>query len=148
MNYEIVLPILDDLEGYKDILYIEPSSCENQRDALETMALYFKREFGYDNLQYCKNEHTEDYFGILFCERAMDLVKDFDHYPNRVIGGACFRKMITGAYFLDWVWFHPFARNRKNLCEAWPKLRSKFGAFTLTKPLSAHMEKFLDKYGK
>lgn len=146
MDYEIVLPILEDSGGYKDILYVEPSSCESQKDALEIMASYFKKEFRYDRPQYCKSEHSDDCFGVLFCEPAMDLVKDIDHCPNRVIGGACFRNKGNEEYCLDWIWFHPFARNRGKLRNIWPTLRREFGEFSLTPPLSAHMEKFVAKY--
>lgn len=146
MYYEISLPIIEDLEGYQDVVYLTPKSQKSHRDVLEVMATYFRREFTYDRLQYDSIEHDEDCVGILFCEKAMDLVKNMDHYPNRVIGGACFWKTRDGDYFLDWVWFHPFARNRGNLKKAWPIFKTKFGDFTLTKPLSAHMEKFLEKH--
>lgn len=148
MDYKIVLPIIEHSEGYKNILHVKSSSCESQKDALETMASYFKKEFRYDHLQYCKSEHSDDCFGVLFCETAMDLVKDTDHFPSRVIGGACFRKKSIDDYFLDWIWFHPFARNRGQLHKTWPIFIDKFGEFGLTKPLSAHMEKFLAKYAK
>lgn len=146
MYYEISLPIIEDLDGYQNVVYLTPETQKSHRDALEVMAKYFRREFKYDGLQYDSVEHDKDCVGILFCETAMDLVKDIDHYPNRVIGGACFWKTSEGDYFLDWVWFHPFARNRRNLKKAWPSFKKKFGNFTLTKSLSAHMEKFLEKH--
>ena len=146
MDYEICLPIIDDLEGYKELIYITPSSEDNQKEALEKMASYFKRELHYDHLQYSKEDHNDNCIGILIAEKANDIVKNYDHRPNRIIGGACFGKKSSGEYFLDWVWFHPFARNRKKLSRIWPELRQKFGQFTVTKPLSAHMAKFLDKH--
>ena len=75
----------------------------------------------------------------------MDLVENIDHHPYRVLGGGCFRELHDGAYQLDWVWLHPFARNRRKLKEQWPKFQDKFGAFTITLPLSAHMAKFVEK---
>ncbi|WP_306522150.1 hypothetical protein [Rheinheimera sp.] len=146
MNYEIKLPILSDLDGYKPLIYIKPSSPKKQKEALEKMAVYFRREFKYDYVQYSKENHGSDCTGIIFTETAMDLVKNENHFPNRVIGGACFRQKSTGEYFLDWVWFHPFARNRKILKRHWPELKQKFPNFTLTKPLSAHMEAFVKKH--
>jgi hypothetical protein len=143
MDYNINLPILEDLGGYKEIVYVSPSSEENERDALERIASYFKREFRYDHLQYCKDEHSEDCIGVLFTERAMDLVKDIEHQPNRVIGGACFRKTDDDGYFLDWIWFHPFSRNRKKLRQHWPNFKERFGQFSVTEPLSAQMVGFL-----
>lgn len=146
MNYEIKLPILSDLDGYESLIYIAPSSAKKKKEALEKMAVYFRREFKYDYVQYCKENHGSDCTGILFTEPATDLVKHGNHFPNRVIGGACFRKKLTGEFFLDWVWFHPFARNRKNLKKHWPALRQKFQSFTLTEPLSAHMAAFVKKH--
>jgi hypothetical protein len=146
MDYDISLPVLEDLEGYKELIYVLPSSDESQKEALERMAGYFKKEFRYDHLQYCKENHSENCIGILFAERAMDIVKDEYHYPNRVVGGACFGKKESGEFFLDWVWLHPFSRNHKKLSSNWPKFQKKFGQFTVTAPLSAHMASFLKKY--
>lgn len=144
MNYEITLPIHEDLGGYKSILYLESSDARACRESLECMATYFRREFKYDYLQYKSTEHHEGFTGVLFLEKAMDLVQDIDHHPNRVIGGAGFWKKPNG-YVLDWVWFHPFARNRGNLRKHWPELTNKFGKFEVTPPISAQMGRFLEK---
>jgi len=145
MAYSIELPISEEYQSNEGCLYVTHMSIESHKDALETMATYFKREFKYDYIQYCKEEHTPDCTGILFVERALDKVKNVNHHPHRVIGGACFRKKENDTYVLDWVWFHPFARNRKNLKKHWAKFKSKFGEFTLTPPLSAQMEKFVER---
>ncbi|WP_414923415.1 hypothetical protein [Pseudomonas sp. IT-P294] len=144
MNYEIPLPTHDDLGGFKNILHLKLTDPRSHRDSLELMATYFKREFKYDHLQYETSEHTAGFTGILFLERAMDLVEDFDHYPNRVIGGAGFWKKTNG-YILDWVWLHPFFRNRGNLKKHWPELRNKFGDFDVSPPVSSQMGKFLER---
>lgn len=144
MDYEITLPIHEDLGGFKSILYLESKDLRSCRDSLELMAIYFKREFKYDYLQYESADHANDFTGVLFFERAMDLVKDIDHYPNRVIGGAGFWNKADG-HVLDWVWLHPFSRNRGNLRKHWPELKNKFGNFELTPPISAQMGKFLEK---
>ena len=145
MNYEIQLPVLEDLDGYKELLFLTPSSPRSHRESLESFARYFKSEFRYDSLQYCANEHTHECTGVLLCEPARDLVKDIDHHPNRVIGGACFRGS-ADHYNLDWVWLHPFARNRHKLSKIWPKFKDKFGSFSVTEPLSAHMASFVKKH--
>ncbi len=119
---------------------------KTQRDALEVMATYFQQEFGYDGLQYCVNEHRLDCTGVLFVERARDQVKHIDHHLHRVIGGACFGEYDDKTFFLDWVWFHPFARNRGNLKKSWDDLRYRFGDFALTEPLSSHMKSFIEKH--
>jgi len=146
MNYEISLPILEDLSGYKELLFLDPSSPRSQRASLDLIAQYFKKEFRYDHRQYDADDHRTDCTGVLICEKAMDLVKDSDHFPNRVIGGACFWAIDSNNYCLDWVWLHPFARNRHKLSELWPRFKEKYGSFTVTHPLSAHMESFLKKH--
>ncbi|MFQ3226745.1 MAG: hypothetical protein ACI8RW_000123 [Porticoccaceae bacterium] len=146
MNYELILPVLDDLGTYNELVYVKQDSKENQKDALEKMATYFRREFKYDYLQYCKLEHSEECTGVIFTERAPDLVKHQTHFPHKVIGGACFWKQDDEDFNLDWVWFHPFARNRKKLKKYWPGFKEKFGDFKLTPPVSAQMSAFLDKH--
>jgi hypothetical protein len=144
MDYEITLPIHDDLGGYKSILYLESSDARACRESLESMATYFKREFRFDHLQYASAEHHEDFTGVLFLEPDRDLAQNIDDRPNRVIGGAGFLKNPNG-YVLDWVWFHPFARNRGNLRKHWPELKIKFGKFAVTTPISAQMQRCLEK---
>jgi hypothetical protein len=78
----------------------------------------------------------------------MNLVKSEDHFPFYVIGGGCFRKNAANKYVLDWIWIHPFARNRGKLKSLWPKFKEKFGDFSLQEPLSAHMEMFMQKHGQ
>ncbi|MCO5101650.1 MAG: hypothetical protein M9885_12300 [Burkholderiaceae bacterium] len=138
---------MEDLDGYKELLYLSPTSPSDQRQALELMARYFKNEFRYDWMQYCAEEHDDDCAGVLMCEKALDLVKDFEHHPNRVVGGACFRKKDSGGYVLDWIWLHPFARNRKKLKRLWPIFKGRYGDFTFAEPLSAHMAYFVKKHG-
>ena len=147
-SYELTPPVIESLDGYlEQVLEVHRSSPLKHKRALETIAGYFKKEFCYDHLQYDRHETDERCVGILFCETAMDLVKNIDHHPNRILGGACFWKEENGqGYFLDWVWFHPFARNRGYLRQTWPKFTQNFGAFRVTSPLSVHMEKFLEKH--
>ncbi|MBD1388643.1 hypothetical protein IC617_04305 [Neiella sp. HB171785] len=144
MKYEITLPIHEDLGGYKSLSYVDPESSKSCRDSLELMATYFRRECKYDHLQYESSCHHQKFTGVLFFEKAMDLVKEIDHYPNRVIGGAGFLEQ-SGGYTLDWIWIHPFSRNRGNLRKHWPKLKEKFGEFNLSHPISAQMARFLEK---
>ncbi len=145
MNYQIDLPVSEDFQNHDGVLFIEPTSAEVHKDALELLAEYFKKEFKYDYLQY-ENDGNDKYcVGVLFVEKEWDLVEHIHHHPHRVIGGACFRMLENEAYILDWVWFHPFARNRKNLRKHWASFKSKFGEFQVTPPLSAQMAKFLEE---
>lgn len=145
MKYDIASLVLDDIGGYKELTYITPTSPKNQREALEVMAGYFKREMRYDHLQYEAAAHDDHCTGALICDPASDLVTNESHFPNYVIGGACFRRRLAGGYALDWIWLHPFARNRRKLSRLWPRFKDKFGEFQLTEPLSPHMKSFLEK---
>lgn len=144
MKYKIESPVIEN-EKHKDIFYVETSSSDELQSALELLAEHFKKEFRYDYLQYCKRDENKDCTGVLITERAMDLVKDIDHHPYRIIGGGCFREKSPNVYSLDWVWFHPFARNRSKLKNIWPQFKERFGNFKVTGPLSAQMKAFLDK---
>ncbi len=127
-------------------MYVDASSSLTEKKALEMMALYFKREFRYDHSQYEASDPGDDCLGFLVLERAKDLVKDTGHHPNRAIGGGCFRKGMGDKWKLDWIWLHPFARNRGNLKKIWPGFKTKFDDFALQEPLSAQMKAFLTKY--
>ena len=50
------------------------------------------------------------------------------------------------SFKLDWVWIHPFARNRGTLKENWKELQGRFGQFEVSEPLSAQMSAFLGKH--
>jgi hypothetical protein len=146
LNYRIKPPVLDDIGGYKEIVYIKTTSSTKQKEALELMAKYFKQEFRYDHLQYNKNDDNSDCTGVLFTKRALDLVNNEDHFPNRIIGGACFRQKYSSEYCLDWIWLHSFARNRGILKNNWQIFKDKFGIFSVTEPLSVHMAEFIKKH--
>jgi hypothetical protein len=146
MNYEINSPVIENNHKHKGILYVLPSSEDEFQSALEVYAEYFKKEFRYDQLQYCKTDDNRDCTGFLITKRAMDLTKDVNHNPYRIVGGGCFRNNRSGDFVLDWVWFHPFARNRGELKKHWPEFRKNFGNFTVTEPISSHMKSFLEKH--
>ena len=142
MDYSIELPVSVEFQSYNETIFVDKNSIELHKEALERMASYFKKEFHYDHLQYCKEEHDSDCIGILFVKKDFDLVEDMNHNPYRVIGGACFRQ---GAekFVLDWIWLHPFARNRKILKNHWKNFETRFGGFEVRRPLSDHMNSFL-----
>lgn len=147
MKYKIDSPVIQNNVEHKEILYVLPSSDDELQGALELLAEYFKKEFRYDYLQYCKGDSNSDCTGFLITERAWDLAEEIDHHPYRIVGGGCFRTKSPDNYFLDWVWFHPFARNRGMLKKAWPLFKEKFREFSVTEPLSAHMKEFIAKHG-
>jgi hypothetical protein len=145
MKFCIDAPILD-MPGYPPLLYVDRNSIDAWKENLAMSARLFKKEMNFDHLQFDESMYENDNFvGVLFLQRAMDLVLHEDHYPNRVVGGAVF--VAHGASFeLDWLWLHPFARNRKMLKSNWPTLTQRFGSFSVAKPISLQMSAFIQKH--
>lgn len=135
------------------------------RQALEYVAMMFRREKGFDFPLFGADEHKYE-----------NTVKDrhfvwtdtchhrkFDH--TAVVGGCSFRwredeeDHLQPHYAMQWVWFHPHFRGAKKdcwdnmkeeslLCQAWPIFRNLYGDFRLDPPLSAAMNAFLRKMGE
>lgn len=146
MKYDLSLPILE-IPGFPQSVYVGPSSVLEHKQALASMARFFKKEFKYDSFQYDEFVDDEDCIGVLICERALDQTRYDDHFPSYVVGGCCFLKLNATAHRLDWIWLHPFARNGKKLKGLWPQFKKRFGTISLTPPVSPHMQAFIDKHG-
>ena len=142
-KYTIHLPIIRQQLGKDGLLEITTTSPREQRDALEQLALYFKREFSYTGIQYCANETGVDsveYLGFAFVEPAYGHMAEEDPgYPTRLLGGGCFRKR-GEHWFLDWVWIHPYARNKGLFSRQIPYFKSKLGQFLPEMPVSDPMK--------
>lgn len=110
------------------------------RKAVETLAIYFRREFKFDFVQY-------QYRGDEKTARAyLWLLPDWDTSYN-AIGACCFRqrKWRNVKYWgLQWIWFHPYERGRGHLTKSWPYFQARFGDFYPEPPLSWGMESFLN----
>jgi hypothetical protein len=121
------------------------------RKALEQIARYFQREFGYDFLQYEAGEEEELMRGFLWCQGEYDY-----GYGSRrgelVLGGAVFRwrewSDAEASWALAWVWLHPYARNNGLLSRAWPYFQQRFGQFIIEPPWSPAMHAFLNHKGR
>ena len=128
------------------------------RKAVEKLAYYFRREFGYDFPPY-----TAD--NALSFDQRTDVVFMWigqgwdDHIGRRSVGyGACafdyetcdFPDVETcgadGHWFLTWAWFHPYERRKGHLSGAWPYFQERFGDFGVQYPISESMKTFLDKH--
>lgn len=106
------------------------------RRAVERCAIYFRREFRYDFVQYSADElgHPKD--------------RAFLWEARSVVVGACSFRWVEwedadASYTMDWVWFHPYERRQGNLSSAWLYFRRRFGRFHVEQPLSDAMEAFL-----
>jgi len=112
--------------------------------AVEQLAKYFKREGDFSFLQYCANEQktkgrTDAYIWI-----------DKDWNDKFAVGACAFSQMKdvgeSGEWAMQWVWFHPYYRNKGLLSEAWPFFVEKYGKdFKTEPPLSKHMISLLKK---
>lgn len=144
------------------LVMVSPSSPMEARRALETIAMMFKREFGYDFCQYEAGDpeaHPKDraFFWTTHDYRYGDIDR------KSIVGGCVFRwrewDKRAATYAMQWVWFHPHFRGAKRdswerveepslFEQAWPLFRKMFGDFCVEPPLSASMRAFLKKVGE
>jgi hypothetical protein len=111
------------------------------RRAVWRLATYFRREFGYDFVQYGHEGHEDDATARAFLWFGR----------NVVIGACCFRwREWTDApagWAMQWIWLHPYSRSCGYLTRAWPYFRARFGDFHVERPLSRAMAGFLESVG-
>lgn len=116
------------------------------RRAVATLARYFRREFEYDFVQY--QEQNEDgpdkCIAWLFVDRrGME--------GDVAVGACCFRWREwtdrAPCWALQWIWFHPFARGKGTLSQAWPYFVRRFAPFIVEGPFSRAMEGFMVALG-
>lgn len=120
------------------------------RKAVEKLAYYFRREFGYDFPPYTADSSVgfDQRTDVVFMWIGMD----FDNIGNKksVGYGVCaFDYETCGAdrhWFLTWAWLHPYERRKGHLSRAWPYFQERFGDFGVQYPLSESMENFLAKH--
>lgn len=98
-------------------------------------ALRFKRDFGYDFVQWhtpTKRLHIEpSWNGYLFTT------------PDGAIDGACAFREVEGEWALAWVWTRPERRRQGLLAARWPGFVERYGDFWIEHPLSEAMQGFV-----
>ncbi|WP_143149271.1 hypothetical protein [Hyphomicrobium sp. CS1BSMeth3] len=104
-------------------------------------ALAFKREFGYDFVQWQSDKGDDDpgAAGVLFCNAQ-----------NVIVGACAFRlREYQGRSWraLQWIWLAPKYRRSGILTTRWFDLRRQFGDFRVEPPVSEAMQAFLKKMG-
>jgi hypothetical protein len=128
-----------------DLWCVTTRSPVNLRRAVWQLASYFRREFRYDVVQYGLEGRETDTSARAY---LWDLVDPGDA-AHHAIGAGCFRwRRYSDAppgWALQWVWLHPFERNRGHLTRAWPYFRARFEDFDVEPPVSAAMARFLDR---
>jgi hypothetical protein len=128
-----------------------PHSPRSIRRAVECCAYYFKRELGFDFVQYCSLEKKDDkHRAFLWVDHGT--LDDKDRVT--VIGACCFRlrkwsdvqpHQPAESYAFQWVWLHPYARRKGHLQKAWPYFCRRFGRIVPEPPMSASMVAFLKR---
>jgi hypothetical protein len=98
-------------------------------------AARFKREFGYDFMQWPDVGHIDrSWHGYLF--------SDWDG----VIDGACAFNRHDDEWVLGWVWVRPERRHQGLLLARWPDFLRKYGDFWIEHPLSDAMQAFVQAH--
>ena len=140
-SYRIDLEVIPRKYEWMPLLPVSRNSEMMLRKQVERFASYFRSEFHYDFLQYSAAEKAS-YSAYLFANPQ-------NHFPRTWVGACCFRERTSGNrkwQALQWIWIHPFSRNRGVLKENWPALKKYHGNFAVEPPLSPAMEHFLFKY--
>lgn len=123
------------VEEDPDVVWVDADSPTWMHIAITRRARAFKREFGYDFLQWNDVSHANP-GGVAFA---------FLDGECRMIGGCAFRlgEGKGGRNKLDWIWFCPSARRNGHLARAWPRLVARMGEFDLEPPVSEAMQAFV-----
>jgi hypothetical protein len=132
-----------DIEIPSELFPLTPESRMPPKRALETIARQFRREFGYDFVQYCALEKDEWSKTRSFLWAEPDWGSKY-----RVIGGCCFRyrqyqNIPEPFWVLQWIWIHPYRRNKGLLTAAWPAFCALMECFAVEPPLSPAISGFL-----
>lgn len=131
------------------------------RRLVEECARYFRREFRYDFVPYsatemsCPDAFTHKTAAYVFThpECCLDINKSTGDLIRklRVVGACCFRWRVwtdrPHGYAMQWIWLHPYVRNKGYLKLCWPYFLHRFGEFLVEPPLSPAMRHFVKKYG-
>jgi hypothetical protein len=131
-----------------NLIIVDNKSDIDFREEVFKIAEYFKRELNYDKVPYSS-------FGIKGVEhKALLFTVDADDQykaglmPYRIFGSCCFTKINfpedKDYWVLEWIWLHPFFRNRGNLKKYWVYLEKNFDDFLVREPVSNDMKKFLE----
>lgn len=102
-------------------------------------ALRFKRDFGYDFLQWpsvtTRDRLDPRWIGYLFAD------------ADGAIDGACAFYCDKGEWRLDWVWVRPERRRHGLLASRWSHFLAEFGDFWIEHPISDEMYAFVARHG-
>jgi hypothetical protein len=125
--------------NYAAVWRLDHRSPRAAHQVVERYARYFRREFGYDFVQYDANEPYRLAETQAWLWTTVDMLR---RCP--VLGACCVRSRTysncpESFWALQWVWLHPYARNQGLFTHAFPVFLERYGAINLEPPLSAAM---------
>ena len=123
------------VEADPEAVWVGAHSPKWMHVAMSRRARAFKREFGYDFVQW-SDAPQANVGGVAFAF----LDKDY-----RMIGGCRFQMHggANGRNRLSWIWFCPKARRKGHLTKVWARLLEKMGDFDLEPPVSPAMQAYM-----
>lgn len=114
------------------------------KNALQKIALFFKREKGYDFVQYTADEVLDSNI------KAFIFISERNYELDSIYGGCCFRKRKYKdggiSWALQWIWIHPYEREKGHFKKAFPLFKDLLGEFEIEGPYSRPMWNFVSKY--
>lgn len=119
--------------------WVDERSAKWKRDLVYRRAFAFKRELGYDFVQWSLDAtHDPEAVGFLFSDDN-----------GRVVGASVFRPQEgeMRPWRLAWIWIAPGHRRAGHLDRHWEQFRQRFGEFDIEPPVSTAMQAFLHKRG-
>ncbi|MEQ9006486.1 MAG: hypothetical protein RLP12_01280 [Ekhidna sp.] len=148
MNYlDIKMPVVR-MDYRTPYVRVTSNSPKKHRNAVEQIAKLFKKETGYDCVQY--SSMSDNSLAILFIDHQGMNITPNDKWDLQTTGAVCFRNKIYENHpdevlTLDWIWIHPFQRGREHLETKFNSLVKEFGYFFISHPRSKAMNRFLEK---
>jgi hypothetical protein len=132
-----------------NLIIVDEKSDINLHNEVYKIAKYFSEDinyFGIPPYPLLGIKNKED-IALLFTAEVIDLDKT-EPMSYRIFGSCYFsRQSFTkdnDCWALEWIWLHPFFRNKGNLKKYWPYLENNFGDFLIMGDVSNDMEAFLE----
>lgn len=129
-----LLAALDDDASPEEVL---PYSPQWKHDLVYAYAFRFRREFGYDFVQWHRTKRDDGAVAYVFAD-------DTGRFGRGAPVGGCAFRLRGSVWTLDWIWVIPALRRQGVLSRRWERFRQRFGEFQLEHPLSDAMKAFAD----
>lgn len=123
---------------------VDASAPQWMHSEIHQRAVRFKRDFGFDFIQWEGSDSTKN------LEPASSGHLFFDHtgtLPLGTIAGACAFWKGESGWRLRWVWVCPKMRRLGILSHRWPQFLKRYGDFEIEAPLSQEMHSFVMEHG-